>query len=140
MLDGHRFSTLVKPDAGPKEYKLDPNDSSKGGSVTTSSRLAVAASLAAAVAVAQAQGVAVPTRGQLLYSTHCIECHNSQLHWRDRKLATNWESLKAQVRHWQALAFLNWSDADIVEVARHLNETIYRYPATSDQVGRAQPR
>jgi mono/diheme cytochrome c family protein len=92
---------------------------------------AVAGSLAAQPAV---------SRGQLLYTTHCIECHNSQMHWRDRKLATDWPSLKAQVRHWQALAFLNWSEADIVEVARHLNDTIYGYPVTSNQVGQALSR
>jgi mono/diheme cytochrome c family protein len=76
-----------------------------------------------------------PTRGQLLYSTHCIACHNSQMHWRDEKLATDWASLKAQVRRWQARASLGWSEADIVEVARHLNDTIYLYRQTSDVVG-----
>jgi mono/diheme cytochrome c family protein len=76
-----------------------------------------------------------PTRGQLLYATHCIACHNSQMHWRNDKLATDWGSLKAQVRRWQARANLGWSEADIVEVARHLNDTIYLYPQTSDLVG-----
>ena len=79
---------------------------------------------------------ASPTRGQLLYATHCIECHNSQMHWRDRRLATDWASLKAQVRHWQALAFLNWSEADIVEVTRHLNTTIYRFAPGDERLGR----
>lgn len=108
--------------------------------MTPPSRLAVAVGLAAALAVAQAQTAAPPTRGQLLYTTHCIECHNTQMHWRDQRQAVDWPSLKAQVRQWQARAFLNWSEADIVEVARHLNSTIYRFAQTGDQVGQARGR
>ena len=37
-----------------------------------------------------------PTRGELLYSTHCIACHNAELHWRNRKLATDWKSLQSE--------------------------------------------
>lgn len=74
----------------------------------------------------QAQS-AVP-RGQLLYATHCVECHTTQMHWRDRQLARDWESLKGWVQHWQAEARLRWSDEDVEAVARHLNDTIYRFP------------
>lgn len=69
-----------------------------------------------------------PTRGQMLYSIHCIECHNSQMHWRTLHLARDWDTLRAQVLRWQAAATLNWSDADIDEVTRHLNDTIYQFP------------
>lgn len=68
-----------------------------------------------------------PTRGQLLYEIHCIACHDSQMHWRDQRLASDWPGLVEQVRRWQLRANLHWSDADIVEVARHLNDTIYRF-------------
>jgi mono/diheme cytochrome c family protein len=84
---------------------------------------------------AMAQTAPSPSRGQLLYGTHCVECHNTQVHWRNDKLVTDWGSLKAQVRRWQARALLNWSEADIVAVARYLNDTIYRYAQTEDQVG-----
>ncbi|WP_236589641.1 c-type cytochrome [Ramlibacter aurantiacus] len=70
----------------------------------------------------------MPSRGELLYDNHCIECHSTQMHWRDQRLATDWSSLKAQVRRWQATAHLGWSEEDIDAVTRHLNETIYRYP------------
>lgn len=76
-----------------------------------------------------------PTRGELLYSTHCVACHNTQMHWRDKKLATTWDTLKAQVRHWQGVARLEWGEAEIEDVTRHLNETIYRYPEPA-RVGR----
>jgi mono/diheme cytochrome c family protein len=77
---------------------------------------------------------AAPTRGELLYTTHCIACHNSQMHWRDQRLATDWASLRAQVRRWQGVANLGWSDDDILEVARHLNDRIYRFPVSGDKV------
>lgn len=101
-------------------------------------RTLLLASLAWASAAAQSQAPSVPSRGQLLYTTHCIECHNTQMHWRDERQARDWDSLKAQVRRWQGNAGLAWSDADIVEVARHLNDTIYRYPQTSDRVSLAR--
>jgi mono/diheme cytochrome c family protein len=69
-----------------------------------------------------------PSRGRLLYETHCVACHNSQMHWRDRRIARDWPGLVEQVRAWQARASLGWSEGDIVEVARHLNDTIYRFP------------
>lgn len=76
------------------------------------------------------------SRGQLLYSTHCIECHNTQMHWRAEKQASDWTTLRAQVRRWQATARLGWSDADIDEVARHLNDTIYHYPQPAARASR----
>ena len=69
------------------------------------------------------------SRGQLLYVTHCIACHNAQIHWRDKRLVTDWASLRQQVRHWQAAAQLNWSDDDIDAVARYLNDSVYRVAA-----------
>lgn len=96
------------------------------------------AALACAGTAALAQPAAAPTRGQLLYATHCIECHSTQMHWRDQRQARDWDSLKAQVRRWQGNAALGWSDADIAEVARHLNDTIYRYPQSSDRLSQAR--
>jgi len=87
---------------------------------------ALAAAALSAPAAAQAQ--AGPSRGQLLYETHCIGCHGTQLHWRDQRLATDWASLLAQVQLWQARARLGWSAADVEAVAGHLNDTIYRLP------------
>ncbi len=37
------------------------------------------------------------TRGELLYSTHCVTCHTTQVHWRGNKQAYDWDSLKFQV-------------------------------------------
>jgi len=71
-----------------------------------------------------------PGRGELLYTTHCIACHNSQVHWRDRRLVTDWASLRAEVRRWQKISGLVWNDEDNAAVARYLNEHYYLYPAS----------
>jgi mono/diheme cytochrome c family protein len=79
-------------------------------------------------AVADTQPKGDAPRGELLYSTHCIACHSAQIHWRKKKLATDWVSLNAQVRRWQGVAGLVWSDDDVAEVARYLNARYYHYP------------
>jgi mono/diheme cytochrome c family protein len=103
-------------------------------------RLAIGAAwLLVVVAAARAQPSGPwPTRGELLYTTHCGACHTEQMHWREKKRAYDWATLKAQVARWQARANLDWNDAEVLDVARYLNETIYRYPQTSDQVSLAR--
>src|SRR5262249_51520645 len=81
---------------------------------------------------------ASPSRGKLLYETHCIECHSTQMHWRNARKSHDWPSLLTQVRGWQERAKVQWSEEDIDAVARYLNDTIYRYelPRTRDIAGR----
>lgn len=67
-------------------------------------------------------------RGELLYATHCVACHSTQQHWRDKRQAVDWPSLREQVRLWQTTAMLAWDGSDIDQVARYLNDTYYRYP------------
>jgi hypothetical protein len=84
-----------------------------------------AATLACALpARAQSSG----DRGQLLYDAHCVQCHNAQVHWRDKRLVTDWGTLKYWVAHWQREAALDWSNDDVAAVARYLNGTIYQFP------------
>jgi len=81
-------------------------------------------------AAAHAQDPATPaTRGALLYENHCGTCHSEQMHWRAKRRAVDWNSLRGLVRQWQGEARLGWSEEDIESVTRHLNDTIYRYPA-----------
>lgn len=84
--------------------------------------ICAAALLALACNAASAQA-----RGYMLYSQHCIECHTEQVHWRDARLARDWKSLNAQVRRWQAVAQLNWSEEDIQNVTRYLNTRYYDF-------------
>lgn len=93
---------------------------------------ALLAAALAVVAPALAQGTpaapaADPTRGALLYDTHCIACHTTQLHWRDKRVATDWASLRQQVQRWQGAAGLAWNGDDIDAVALHLNQRFYRF-------------
>jgi mono/diheme cytochrome c family protein len=71
----------------------------------------------------------------LLYSTHCIECHTTQMHWRANRQAIDWDTLKFQVRRWQGVANLGWTEADADDVARYLNDTIYRFPRQVSRSG-----
>ncbi len=80
---------------------------------------------------AEAQLIVNAPRGELLYSTHCIACHGTQVHWREKKLVADWTSLQSQVQRWQGISRLGWNNDDIEEVARYLNIIYYHYP-TSD--------
>ena len=93
-------------------------------------RLAHAAMIATAAA-ALAQPAPTASRGELLYNTHCIACHSREIHWREQKLATDWTSLVRQVRRWAGNTGLAWSEEEVVDVARYLNATIYRFAAPS---------
>lgn len=86
-------------------------------------------------------------RGELLYSTHCIGCHSTQLHWRDRKAARNWAGLKGEVERWQKTSGLGWGEDEVTEVTRYLNRLYYRFPepstggaSTADATMPARPR
>ena len=103
------------------------------------SRLGIFVMLVAGSALSQPPAQPVETRGELLYTTHCVTCHTTQMHWRDNRQAYDWDSLKAQVRRWQGNAGLAWNEADIAEVSRYLNSTIYRYPQIADRVGLVSP-
>ncbi len=78
-------------------------------------------------ASAHAQSKHGEPRGELLYMTHCNACHTSEIHWREQKLATDWSSLIAQVRRWQAGIGLSWSEEEIADVALYLNTRHYGF-------------
>ena len=98
-----------------------------GGTMMTWMRVLLALAGACLALAAAAQSPA-PSRGALLYDTHCVACHTTQVHWRERKLASDWESLAAETRRWQRNIGLGWSDDEIDDVVRYLNTTIYRFP------------
>jgi len=97
--------------------------------------------LAGVAAAAHAQMPPAAARGELLYTTHCQTCHTTQVHWRERRLATDYASLAVQVERWQANAGLGWSREDVDAVSRYLNAKFYRFPETKPVgVGPAAPR
>ena len=66
--------------------------------------VATAAVLYSGLAAAQDKGK--DSRGELLYSTHCVACHATQTHWRSKKIAIDMIGLQEQeeVRRWQGYA------------------------------------
>jgi mono/diheme cytochrome c family protein len=79
------------------------------------------------------------SRGELLYSTHCVACHTAQMHWRDRRAATDWQGILAQVRKWQGAASLSWSEQDVDAVARYLNDSFYHFALPPLLAGASTP-
>jgi mono/diheme cytochrome c family protein len=77
--------------------------------------------------LAYAQQNPIETRGELLYSTNCAACHTSEIHWREKRLATDMDSLKFQVRRWQASIGLDWTEDEIADVASYLNAAYYGF-------------
>jgi cytochrome c1 len=86
-------------------------------------------SLATLLLALAASPALTQSRGELLYTTHCVACHSMQMHWRDNKLAVDWPTLLAQVQQWQAAAQLAWSADDVERVARYLNDSSYHFKA-----------
>lgn len=68
-------------------------------------------------------------RGELLYTTYCKACHTEQVHWRDRPVVTDMESLAKEVGRWQSNANLDWSLDDVEAVAHYLDARYYEFPA-----------
>ena len=67
-------------------------------------------------------------RGELLYSIHCASCHDSEIHWREKKLVTDWHTLKEQVNRWEINMNLDWNNDDTADVAAYLNAIYYHFP------------
>lgn len=88
-----------------------------------------AALLLASDIAAGANAQRAASRGELLYSTHCIGCHGAQVHWREKSLVSDWAGVQVQADRWQQVSTLEWSNEDIAEVARYLNALHDHYPA-----------
>jgi cytochrome c1 len=67
-------------------------------------------------------------RGRLLYETHCIACHTTEAHWREKHIVRSWTDLLYQVSRWQKNAGQDWSSEEINDVAAFLNDTFYKMP------------
>ncbi len=77
-------------------------------------------------------------RGELLYTTHCVACHAIEIHWRAKKLVSNWNGLKMQVNRWQKSAALGWGADDIEQVSLYLNATYYHF-SDANRIGLGYP-
>jgi mono/diheme cytochrome c family protein len=88
----------------------------------------VAAAVLLAVAgmpTAAAQAIA---RGQALYETKCVACHERSVHRREARRAVDVPTLRAEVARWSANAGGDWQAEEIDAVTAYLNDRYYRYP------------
>ena len=61
------------------------------------------------------------------------------MHWRASRAVTDWKSLRAEVRKWQGVASLAWSDDDVLDVARYLNESISHFVDSAAAAAKTSP-
>jgi len=81
----------------------------------------------AALGLAQPAAGADPGRGQALYETRCVGCHNKSVHQRESRKATTFEGVLAQVSRWNDTLGGDWGAEDIQDVAVYLNERYYKH-------------
>ena len=72
--------------------------------------------------------------GQILYESHCIECHSRMtggdgnvLYKRDDKIATSKKTLMERVNFCAESVSAEWSKADVEAVTNYLNEKYYKF-------------
>ncbi len=68
-----------------------------------------------------------PDRGKLLYENHCLECHESQVHIRERRDVSSIADVVFQINRWQQELRLNWELEEMNDVLRYLDAEFYRF-------------
>lgn len=71
----------------------------------------------------------VPTssRGQLLYNNHCMVCHESNVHIRNKRKAHSRIQVRSWVIHWQQDRKLRWKKEEIEAVTDYLVNRYYKF-------------
>jgi len=87
--------------------------------------LAVGATATTGLSVTIA-GAAEPVREA--HDTYCIACHTTSVYTRDNRLASDYDSLRAQVDRWQSTISLSWSKEEIDQMAAWLAKNFYQMP------------
>ncbi len=66
-------------------------------------------------------------RGKMLYQNHCIACHESRVHIRERKKAKDYEDIEKFAARFGTIAGVEWNDADMAAVVEYLNRKYYKF-------------
>lgn len=66
-------------------------------------------------------------RGQLLYENHCLNCHDSTIHIREKNNAKDMNGIRHFVNLWSNELKLKWTSHDIDDVVHYLNLRYYNY-------------
>jgi len=67
------------------------------------------------------------SRGQLLYENHCMVCHTSVVHVREKRQADSTNELYSWVLRWVIERKLEWQRAEIEAVVDYLNKRYYKF-------------
>ena len=67
------------------------------------------------------------SRGQLLYEHHCLKCHESNIHIRNKRKARTLEDVQAWIIKWQTHEKLDWGKAEIDAVSEFLLDQYYKF-------------
>jgi hypothetical protein len=94
--------------------------------------LSVPLLLLAAIAAAGPAAAADAESGRLLYEARCGGCHAESVHGRERRAASDFESVRGWVRRWSANLGLAWTNAEVDDVTVHLNARYYRFRCPPD--------
>jgi cytochrome c peroxidase len=94
--------------------------------------LALATTLAAALAAAPAALAADAEKGRALYDARCGGCHTQSVHGREKREATDFRSLRDWVRRWNTNLGLGWTAGEVDAVTVHLNNRYYHYPCPAE--------
>ncbi|MDX2464254.1 MAG: hypothetical protein QNK31_07060 [Porticoccus sp.] len=68
------------------------------------------------------------SRGQLLYENHCIVCHDSRVHIREKRKSRSVTDIAKWVLRWSQHLKLDWNRAEINQVTEYLNQRFYELP------------
>lgn len=65
-------------------------------------------------------------RGRLLYENHCLGCHESVVHVREKRRVKSAPALRAEIAARAQAAGLRWSAEEVDDVLRYLDRRYYR--------------
>lgn len=83
--------------------------------------------LCAGLAWATAVDAADMQRGRVLYESSCSGCHAVSVHGREKRVARDFEEVRAWVIRWSANLRLKWTQEEVNDVAAHLNAAYYGF-------------
>lgn len=66
-------------------------------------------------------------RGEMLYSNHCLGCHESLVHIREIRRVKSIGALRDTVTRWSQELNLTWTSDEIEDVLLYLNMRYYHY-------------
>ena len=70
--------------------------------------------------------------GAALHEAHCTRCHGADLYTRQNRMVNSYAGLRKRVQQCELMAELGWFDEEVEAVAAYLNDTYYKFPATSE--------